>query len=95
LQDVLITHNILEVDVEDPIEDREYIRAVVQISQANLALTTLLDYLPCNSTISRELRDEAIDLLNQICRPLLAQERDERLTGLKQATIRDFFNHIL
>ena len=95
MRDVLITHNILEVDVEDPIEDSKDIRAIGHISQANLAVTTLLDYLLYNSTISRKLRDEAIDLLSQICRPLLAQERDEKLAGLKQATVRDFFNLIL
>jgi hypothetical protein len=95
LQDVPITHNILEVDVEDPIEDSKEIRAIVHISQAILAITTLFDYLPCSFTISKELWDEAIDLLSQICRPLLAQERDEKLAGLKQAIVRDFFNPIL
>jgi ABC-type phosphate/phosphonate transport system ATPase subunit len=56
-----------------------------------LAIITFLDYLPCNSTISKELCDEAADLLSQIHLTLLAQKRDKKLAGLKQATVGIFF----
>lgn len=88
VRDILVANNIVQDDEKDG--DDEY-PLEFQVSDANSAIKTLLNFLPSDSTLPSELRYQTIACLSRIRRPLLMKQKKDRIEGLRQSSLRDYF----
>ena len=93
VKSVLEQHNLLQStsNSDDDDDDVVKIPPLVTVKQANQAITDLINFLSLESSLLTELQSNLLSNLQRAHRPLIHQQKFEKVGLLKQSTVAKYF----